>query len=397
MDVQLTAAILFFAFLSLYVYLNRKKVVVQKILFPVLYFFMFKTKLGIASMESLAKRYQKTLKFLGYAAVVVGFLGMALICFELIRNLVSLFMHPKTAAASVGLVLPFEVKGAFYVPFIYWIISIFFLAIIHEFSHGVIARRYGIPVKSSGFAFLAFFIPVLPAAFVEPDEKRLVKKKAREQLAVFAAGPFANIVAGFVVLGIMIVGFNPVLSQAVQEDGVLVTGLTKGNVTYPAEEVGMHPGETILSIDGTAMLGQDNFTVFLKEKKPGDIINIVTNESSYLVTLTEHPEKAGVAYLGVNVQQNTKLNEGFIAKYGKLTADILIWIYGLLFWLYLLNLGIGLFNLVPLGPIDGGRMVRVVLLKYFDEKKADRIWKYISVFFLAVIFLSLTSGWFLKL
>jgi membrane-associated protease RseP (regulator of RpoE activity) len=58
----------------------------------------------------------------------------------------------------------------------------------------------------------------------------------------------------------------------------------------------------------------------------------------------------------------------------------------------LLNLGIGLFNLVPLGPVDGGRMLRLVLHKFFEKKRADKIWKNISVFFLTIILINILAG-----
>jgi len=36
-------------------------------------------------------------------------------------------------------------------------------------------------------------------------------------------------------------------------------------------------------------------------------------------------------------------------------------------------MGIGLFNLVPLGPIDGGRMLQVVLQKFSKNKKGNEV------------------------
>ena len=50
-------------------------------------------------------------------------------------------------------------------------------------------------------------------------------------------------------------------------------------------------------------------------------------------------------------------------------------------------MGIGLFNLVPIGPVDGGRMLHLGLTKLFKEKWGVRIWKLISwLFILAVLF-----------
>jgi membrane-associated protease RseP (regulator of RpoE activity) len=60
-----------------------------------------------------------------------------------------------------------------------------------------------------------------------------------------------------------------------------------------------------------------------------------------------------------------------------------------------LNIGIGLFNLLPLGPIDGGRMLKASLDKFIkDEKKAEMIWKRVSLFFLAVVIINLLFGFF---
>ena len=69
-----------------------------------------------------------------------------------------------------------------------------------------------------------------------------------------------------------------------------------------------------------------------------------------------------------------------------------VWFVGLFYWLFLLNLGIGLFNLVPLGPLDGGRMMNIVLQKYFKKERAAQIFKYVSLIFLAIIVIPLLFG-----
>ena len=66
-----------------------------------------------------------------------------------------------------------------------------------------------------------------------------------------------------------------------------------------------------------------------------------------------------------------------------------------MYWLFVLNLGIGLFNLVPLGPIDGGRMLQLAMHKIFrNEKKGDKAWKYISMLFLALILANIMFAFF---
>jgi len=84
--------------------------------------------------------------------------------------------------------------------FSYWILSIFLIAVIHEFSHGVVGRAWKLKIKSSGFAFLSILVPVIPAAFVEPDEKQTAKASARAQLGMLSAGPFSNVVFAALIL-----------------------------------------------------------------------------------------------------------------------------------------------------------------------------------------------------
>src|SRR3989338_5431196 len=120
---------------------------------------------------------------------------MILISYGLINNIYVIFTKPE-ATPGVGLVLPFKAKGVFFVPFFYWMISLFVIAIVHEFSHGLIARANNLKVKSSGFAFVGLIVPIIPAAFVEPDEKELRKRLHREQLNVFSSGPLSNVALG---------------------------------------------------------------------------------------------------------------------------------------------------------------------------------------------------------
>jgi membrane-associated protease RseP (regulator of RpoE activity) len=110
---------------------------------------------------------------------------------------------------------------------------------------------------------------------------------------------------------------------------------------------------------------------------------------SYSVTLGRNPIHENKSYLGVYIQQNTEINQSFEKKYGSWLAVLIIWFIGLFYWLYVLNLGIGLFNLVPLGPIDGGRMLLAVLKKKYPEQKALSIWKAVSSFFLMIILINL--------
>lgn len=387
MDFQSIAAIFFIIIISIILWVQRKKLMIQKILFPFLYLVAYKSKFGLKFMDKTAKKHPKLVNIISTIGIYLGFAGMLLISYELIKNVIKIITMPE-AMPGVGLVLPIPMKGAFYVPFFYWIISIFVLATVHEFAHGIVARLHNIKVKSSGVGFLSIIAPIIPLAFVEPDEKQLQKKSRKKQLAVFAAGPIANVLFAFLIMGLSFLIVTPLSNSMVEYNGVLVTGLiSENNITMPAEIAGITENELIQEIDGTIITKTTDFTAILSNKSPGDQITLKTNVSNYDITLSKSPQNPEKAYLGVYVSQSKEIKESFKEKYGNVIPAIILWFIGLLYWLYLLNMGIGLFNLVPIGPVDGGRMLHLLLTKVFKEKWGVKIWKFISWFFiLAVLF-----------
>jgi len=388
MDIQLISAVLFVLFLALFIAAKRKKLQVQKILFPLVYLVMYRTKIGIKLMGGAAKKFSKPLKYAGYAGVFIGFLGMIFMAASLVAGSYNLIINPE-APAGVGVIQPFKegVPGTVYVPFFYFIISLFVIAIVHEFSHGILAVRYGLKIKSSGFAFLGILLPVLPVAFVEPDEKKLRKKPYIEQLSIFAAGPFSNIIIAFITLAASVFLIAPLLGSMVELDGVLVTGFVEGN--FPAEKAGMSQGEVIKEIDGTNTSYLLNFSSALAGRKPGEAAKIKTDKGAYSIALAENPENKERGYLGVYVQQSKKTKDSIKQRLGEWPVNAMLWLFGLFYWMFVLNLGIGLFNLVPIGPIDGGRMLQLALLKFFKKERADRIWKSTGVLFLFLIIINI--------
>ena len=391
LDFQTTAAIVFLVVLTILVYLKRNSLDTKQIIPHILYFSMYKTKFGLKLMDSVAKKHNRFVAYVGYFGILAGFLGMILISYGLISNIFVLFTKPE-ATPGVGLVLPFKAKGIFYVPFFYWIISIFVIAFVHEFSHGLVARAHNLKVKSSGFAFLGLVIPIIPAAFVEPDEKELRKRPHKEQLSVFAAGPFSNIAIAFLFLAIASFVFAPIANAVIEPNGVKITDYVKSDEKFPAEKAGIKIGEVVQQINDKATPYVNNLSTVLRSKNPNDIVTIKTDKSTYEIKLAKNPENESLAYIGAYLEQSTKINDKIKDTYGQFLPNTLIWAYGLFVILVILNLGIGLFNLVPIGPLDGGRMLQLVLHKLFDKKKGDKIFYYTGMFFLVIIFINIVSG-----
>ncbi len=387
MNYELIALAVFVALLTLFLVWKRKKIEIQKILFPAFYFILYKTKLGLKSMDKIAKK-KRLMQVFNSASVAVGFAGMALISILLLYNLYKIAFFPQ-AVSGVAIVLPIKAKGVFYVPFFYWIISILILATVHEFSHGMIARFNNIRIKSSGFAFLAVLFPIIPAAFVEPDEKQLNKKKTKQQLQVFAAGPFSNIVLGFACLGLFLLIAPPIANSTLDFNGVNITSISNNSVL---KGTNISVGDSILRVDNKNITYVEDFVGSLQNKTIGQPVMIETARGNSSVELGEHPENKTKPYLGVTVEQVKDIKPGVRESIGSFIPNAVIWLLGLLYWLYLLNLGIGLFNLVPVGPIDGGRMVYTALLKKYRKDKAMQITKWISITFLLIIVLNILAG-----
>ncbi len=388
MSIDGIAAIVFVVLLAAFLWRKRHQVQLQRALFPLLYVIMYRSSFGLKSMDRLAKSFPKTLRAIGNVSIVIGFLGMVLICGELIFNTVKVFT--EAGVPGIQPVLPIEAKGVFFVPFLYWILSIFLLALVHEFAHGVLARVYNIPVKSSGFAFLCILLPVIPAAFVEPDEKIVQKRSFRQQWSVFAAGPVSNLLFALVMLGVFAV-MTPVLTSAFTEKGVELIHVTENSSAFAG---GLRDGDIIESFNGIPMLSSQNISNFLNSSVPGDEILIETSNSSFSIITGAHPDNSSKAYLGIQAKPYLEPNAEFVSKYGGWLPVVLKWFAGLIFWLFMLNIGIGLFNLLPIGPLDGGRMFQLVCLKFFKKGTALKICGFVSIFFVGLILANLFAGFF---
>lgn len=346
---------------------QRKRIVLQPLIkvgkVPLVYLAMLRTSVGLKLMDTAAKRFGHLLGPLSTFGIGVGFVGMVWVTFEIIYGTVQAITTPVSSGAA-ALVLPIEAKGVVYVPFVIWIISLGIIIAIHEFGHGVIARLYNIPIKSSGVAALGLGAPILPAAFVEPDEKILVKRPMKQQLAVFSAGPFANVLLAILLLPLLVFGTMPVAEGLYSYQGVTLNEIT-ADTAYPISQSGISVGSVVTALDGTSVSRLEDFVEVLSTKTVGETVMVTLASDAgtveHAVVLGAHPTIEGAGYLGV-VAETTKslINDTF-------TSYFLVFVNDLMMWLVVLNLGIGLFNLLPLGIVDGGRMAKLVFERYLHR------------------------------
>lgn len=194
--VDIVLLVIFVLFVSAFLYINKKNLKKDGLLY------LYRTTWGMRFIDKIGKKYQKTLKFLSYVSITIGYLLMIGMLYLFGRILYLYVAYPSIVRAIkippitplfpyVDRLVPNLGLPSFY--FIYFVIVIAVIAITHEFAHGIFMRHYGIKIKSTGFGFFPFFFPVFPAAFVEQDEKSMNKSKTFHQMAVLSAGTFANI------------------------------------------------------------------------------------------------------------------------------------------------------------------------------------------------------------
>jgi len=269
---------------------------------------------------------------------------------------------------------------------------------VHEFSHGFVLRGQGLPIKSVGaMAFVA-----IPGAFVEPDEKRLKKAPIMQRLRVYGAGSFANTLLAMLCLLILLVTVAP-------RPGVYVWGVSD-NVDAPAHD-NLRPSMRLYSVSindnaATILSGWQDFYNIMDNVHPGDNLTIVVNDNTITLTAAASPENENHGYLGVTpisaISRSSFINPLFTLaaiSYGIVGYPLfhpycddsfLPWpIISLLIWMFMLNFAIGLFNLLPAIPLDGGYIFSGLVESKTSAKIARRAATVVALFVLALIVISI--------
>lgn len=393
MDFYILSIIVFIALLIVLIVKDKKKF---KRDFIVL---LRKTTRGREFIVRIGKTFPNLWKVLGNTAIFVGFMISIWTFWLIITTTLRNFLSEK-AVPTVSIILPsFSSKpdiglGYILVPFWQFIISAAVLIIVHEGLHGIMAARENVKIKSLGIGLLIF----LPLAFVEPDERELRKKRLWSQLRVFASGSFANFIAGgfsllllSYMLGVPFIGlFNVGNAGIFEPKGVYYGGIIEG---YPAEKVNLTG--VIVAINNTQINTVENLTHLLHSIGPNKTIiihtiimndSVVKNKTFSMIT-AEDPNNKSKGFIGITmVRDFLDIKEDYKNyKYG------INFFVSLFQWMFLINLGVGAFNLLPIRFLDGGRMWEVVLKRLIGNKAKEAV-NGLSYFLGFVILLNLFLG-----
>lgn len=290
-----------------------------------------------------------------------------------------------------------------YVPstFAVWFAFVLTIA-IHEFGHGILCRVEKIRVKSIGA-----LIAVIPIGFfVEPDETELESSPRKAKMRMYGAGITNNILVG-VLCFVLMVSFA---QMAAPLPDPVIAGVYK---EYPAAIAGVPPQSVIREINGIPMADRNQISTFLNSSVPGETIVLTVEQGGaikkYSLTLSSWPEALGQrssGFMGVSyydaqgiAAQFPKLLSpfGFLqflsipfdsagpGKYLRLlafdspeeqyfkTPFAGFWeVIHLLFWCGWININVGIFNAIPMVPLDGGYIFREGLEGALSRRNLSR-------------------------
>jgi len=267
--------------------------------------------------------------------------------------------------------------------FLYLLPGLSLAIIFHELSHALAARYEGIKVKSTGFLVA---LGILPAAFVEPDDKELARAPLRSRLRVYAAGILANIV-----LFAMVTAVIMLLTQS----GAYITIIDVSPGSF-AEKAGIQRGDVFTSIvvNGTSLSDVPSFMNYLMKLRAenGGTLSNVT-----LVVVFVKPSGENITVVKPAAPNDTADREVYerIGIYlGDAPASLVRSgisgptahsIFVILMLASMINIGLAVINAAPLFVTDGAQILRDIAVEKLGEDRGKLVASIISTMTLAVL------------
>lgn len=375
--------------------------------------FYRRTKRGVNLLDRIAKRLPRFWNFYGWVGLFFGLISIPFVVWNIVISFTQMFETGGTAGGP-SLIAPglsgetTLQSGISFIPVEYWVISIGILMVVHEMSHGIVARAEGMEVNSVGWIVLG----IIPGAFVEPKGENMLPQKGEDgeiqeseaegdglwdqgsltsQLKVLSAGSFANYITAFL--------------MAAAALGLFITVTQPAGVTYlaeddmPAMNAGMNNG-TLFSIDGQEVRYGSDMQRLMQNYQPNDTVTLNTSEGVFNVTLMERNNSA---HIGVRIASGEGITSAFfdmVHSNREIKDDFsdysgfISWTLGGLQVIALLNFLIGLFNMLPIRPLDGGQIVAALIQEYAED--GENSFNYLSlvvwIILLGTVALSIATG-----
>ena len=305
-------------------------------------------------------------------------------------------------------------------------IIIFLLVIlIHEFGHFIVAKMNGVSVlefsigmgpklfqrESNGTLYSLRVLPVGGYCQLEGEDEEndspnsLNNQSPLVRLKVILAGAIMNFILAFILL---------ILLMSVSRVSTEVSGVIKDS---PAYSSGIQTGDQIVSINGENVSYGEELLKSIKESQ-GDLnIGVIRDSQSKNIKVTPRLEN-NIRKIGVNFQEEYNIKNFSIVKgfkkglitflnlTGMLYKFLGMLITGqlglggvsgpvgvvkeignaaktgvanLIFLLAYININLGVFNLLPIPALDGGRAIFILIEMIFGKKISEEKEGYIHM------------------
>ncbi len=341
--------------------------------FPVIMWKTDRLRGLISRISNISPRFWRWYMNLG---IIVCYISMVAMTWMLISTLPTVFETPSVSIVLPGVDMP---GSSIYVPFLSGFIALATVLIVHEFSHGIQAVGEKIPIKSVGLLLFA----ILPGAFVEPDDEKLKKASKLSRLRVYGAGTMANVTLALIAL-LVFSGISYEVPNLFDENGIEVSRIVSDS---PSEGI-LKEGMVLEAIDNHKINGSDEYLNIVSSFKPGDNVTVQTDQGSYDITLAENPNNNSVGFFGIQASKHFVLKDNSLGD----LPWVLFSLAEIFQWIFTLNLGIGLFNILPIKPLDGGYMLEILLSYKMSEEATKPIVNALSVVMAIIIVFSIVVG-----
>lgn len=219
------------------------------------------------------------------------------------------------------------------IPLFAGLVTLAIILVVHEFSHGVLARIAKVKIKQIGLLVFGL-IPI--GAFVEPDEKQVKKLDMIKQNRIFIAGVAANIFTAMIAF-LLLVWLATYLLPQVFSNAVVISSTVPNSPASGVipNGVAVHQwnNHTISNISDVQAAGAQD--------KPFQNVTLVTNKGTYTI-MANSSGKIGVYLSEAQTLTNTTL-------YGQ----SVYFLYVVLILSLAFNFFVGIVNLLPLPGLDG--------------------------------------------
>ncbi len=320
-----------------------------------------------------------------------------------------------------------------YLPWTYGWIALVVTIIIHEAGHGIVARVYNVKVESTGLLLILGF-PI--GAFVNIAQEELSRTPLKQKSAILTAGPLNNMVIAIVsliALYFIASSLTPISTHSVPQYGVVVVGVGDHSL---AGSIGLSKGAIVETVAGQKVHNTDDLLKLLKSNL-GNTVRIMWQDGSghqitRSVTLPKSVQpNQGVLGVSITngipdpVQVLTKYRDAFTFRSNPIIllfpptivqevvpySDLMATKYhssilgsafpavaNMFFWLMFFNFNVGIFNALPIGPLDGGQYYKSVIESRVNSKtkKLKNASLVITLVMTAVVIMSVFVPWLMR-